>query len=356
MDSRADRSCERCGGPLLGAEARFCSACGAKVETPRGPDAASQGHDQEQGFSWETNVSLLTNPLILRQFALVVVGAGLIMALLLSFIFAATGEFDAIPPILLVSLLTTLGFGALLLLITLAVFGGRMRVRFSLDERGALWETVDERAIRGSRLALLAGVLSRNPQAAGAGALAASRQTEFVRWRDLNAVDFDRRRSMITLRNSWRPVMLVVCDDEAFDQVRAYVESRVKSAPRTSSPKVRRVPLRNGLVRTVLVAFAVTPLFVLSSPFRYDLDLLLPIVMLVFAFATVWLIPLFGWVVMGGAIVLAVQFAFIGLGDLRYLTGEELILFTLTYAGLAYLLWLSWGSLRGRLRPPLLED
>lgn len=344
------------------------AVCAARANAPReavGTTADDRGEEwtmivdpgRASEVAWETDVSLLTNPLIVRQLAFVVVGAGLIMALFLGFIFAATGEFDAIPPMLLAALLTTAGFGLLLLLITVVVFGGRMRVRFVVDERGVLWETVDRRAIRGSRLALLAGVLARSPQTAGAGALAAANQRTFVAWQDVRAVDVDQRRRTLTLRNSWRPTMLVVCTADVFADVRSRAETKV-SAPAESevAQPPRRVPLRNGLIRTVLVAAANAPLFALSSSIWFELDLLLPIIVLAFALATTWLIPLFGWVVLGCGVILAAQITWIGVIDGGYLPLEERVLLALTYLGLVYLAWFSWASLRGRLRPPLLED
>jgi hypothetical protein len=182
---------------------------------------------QEAAITWEVSIPLLTNPLILRQMALVVFGAGLFMALLMSLILAARGEFEAIPPMLLISALTTAGLGLLMGLVTVVFFGGRVRVRFTVDEDGALWETIDRRAKAGSRLAMVAGLLAGSPQTAGAGALAAAREVTFVRWRDLAAVRTNERHRMITLRDSWHPLMMLVCLPENYDRVAAYVRRRL---------------------------------------------------------------------------------------------------------------------------------
>ena len=71
--------------------------------------------------------------------------------------------------------------------------------------------------------------------------------------------------------------------------------------------------------------------------------------------ATVWLIPLFGWVVIGGAAILAIQLAVIGIEEFPYLWSEEQAFFLLAYVGLAVLVWFSWRSVRGKVIPPLLE-
>lgn len=377
MTVQPTRFCEQCGARLE-VGVRFCEECGAQVPLPSAPPPApvpvestapspspqstrqrASPPEVGQPLTWETNISLLTNPLVVRQLILVVVGSGLFMALLLSFVFGASGEFDMILPMLRISALVTAGLGVLVFLITVIVFGGRIRVRFTMNEEGVLWETVGKRAITGSRLAILTGVLARSPQVAGAGALAASRQREFVAWQDVAAAELDRRHSMITLRNSWRPIMLVVGVPESFDRVVAYAQSRVTAAAHRDAipaPRPRSRPLWNGLGRTILVALAVAPLFALSGSYFFALDLLLPLILLMFALATVWLIPLFGWVVIGCAAILAIQLALGGLADFDYLYAEEQVALLLAYIGLGYLVWFSWGSLRGRIRPPLMEN
>lgn len=307
--------------------------------------------------AWEADVSLLTNPLVVRQLAFVVLGAGLMMVVLLGFIFIATGEFDAIVPMLQAALLTTAGFGLLLLLVTVLVFGGRIRVRFVIDEHGVLWETVDPRAVTANRFALLAGILARSPQAVGAGALARTRQRSMVSWSQVQGVEVDDRRRTLTLRDSWRPIMLVVCSPTTYPTVRALATHRVDaSATGAGAPRRRWTPLRNALLRTVLVFVATWPLFALHASVWFDVDLLLPIVLLAFALATTWLIPLFGWVVLAAGAILAVQVAWVGVIDNSFRYPEEGALLVFTYLGLAYLAWFSWASLKGRIRPPLLED
>ncbi len=308
---------------------------------------------QGESISWETSISLLSNPLVMRQTALVVVSAGLFMALLLSFILALTGELSGIPPMLLVSFLATAGLGVLMVLIMLIFFGGRFQVRFTVDDQGALWESVDRRARAANRLGMLAAVLGRSPQAAALGGLAAARAREFVSWEEVSAIERNRPQLMITLRNSWRSVMMLACLPENYDHVAEYVERRI--VPRPTALKPRAKPLGKAVLRTVLVALAVAPLFTLSS-YPLELDILLPLIMFAFALATVWLVPLFGWVVIGCAAVLAVMVTVIGVSEFAYLYVTEQVCFLLSYVGLAYLLWFSWGSVRGKIRPLLMEE
>ncbi len=385
MTAQLPRFCEQCGASLAEG-VRFCEECGAPVqplpateELPLDstPDEQPQPHDAQAeappatgapvevlaapapsaAVTWETAISLLGNPLIRKQLAIVVLGSGSFMAFLLSFIVAATGDFYQIPMMFKVSFWTTAGLAALMAFVVLVFFGNSMRVRFTVDETGALWETVDKRAITGNRLAILGAALARSPTAGGAATLAAARQREFVRWSDVVAAEYDQRRRMIILRNSWRPIMLIVCTSENYDRIAADVHSRVvpKSSGETpSAAGPRHHPVLRGLGRTVLITLAAAPLFILPD-FLYSFDFFLPLLTYLFALATVWLIPLFGWAVIGGAAILAIQLAVIGIEEFPYMWSEEQVVFLLAYVGLAVLVWFSWRSLRGKVVPPLLE-
>lgn len=302
---------------------------------------------------------MLTNPLIMRQTLLVAGGAGLLMAFLMSFIFAATGEFDAIPPILLVSALGALGLGLFMLLIMALFFGNRIRVRFTLDDKGALWETVDNRATIANRLAMLGGILGRSAATAGAGAAAAAREREFVPWKAVAHVKIDEGRRIITLRNSWRPVMMVVCLPDNFTAVSTHLRRMVRSPQESGGQPVKRKalarPLLCALGRTAAVSLASLPLFMLSNH-PVELELFLPLLMFCFALATVWLIPLFGWVVLPMTVILAAQITWAAWGGFHHLYGWERLVLLWAYGGLGGLAWFSLRALRGRFLPPLLHD
>ncbi len=350
MDGGALWRCGQCDAPLQRGD-RFCPGCGSPLPLAAAAAAAPEGE-----LVWETELTLLNNPLILKQTVLVVGGAGLFMALLLSFILALSGDYGDIPRIWLIALCTTLGLGLLLLFVMLLFFRNRMAVRFTVNAKGVLWETIDRRARAAGRLAILVGLLGRRPGTAGAGALAVAREKEFVRWQDLRAVTYDEKRLLLTLRNSWRPVMLVSCLPQNYKQVAAYIRGKVvPAAGAASASGGRENPLLRGLRRTLLVSLAAAPTFVLSS-YPFELDIFLPLLLFLFALATVWLVPLFGWVVIGCAVVLALQIAGVVFVELGYLDGVELTAILVSYAGLAYLVWFSWASLRGKVRSALMEN
>jgi hypothetical protein len=296
---------------------------------------------------------LVTNPLVLRQFGVVGLASGLVMALLLTLALTATGDFEQIPFMLLISLLAATGLGLLLVLTALVVFGNRIRVRFRLDNEGARLETIDRRSRAASRGAILFGLLAGSPGAVGAGALASAREDTFVRWQDLTDATYAPRQRTIILRNSWRAVGLLVCLPENYELVTEYLDSRMPN--KADGETANWQPLGRALVRTALAVLAMAPVFALAS-YPAELDLLLPLIILMFALATVWLIPLFGWVVIGCAVILAAQMTVAGLADAAYWGEYQQAALVLGYVGLAYLTWASWCAVRGKTPPLLFED
>ncbi|MDO9574618.1 MAG: hypothetical protein Q7I94_06450 [Candidatus Contubernalis sp.] len=333
----------------------------------KGQGVEENGNGKGSVITWDTEISLLTNPLVVKQFIMMLLFSGLFMGLLLAFILLVTGEPEGIPGILMGILIGVSVVGVLLLLSILLVFRGRFKVRFTVDHKGVLWETIDSRAKTGSRLAILVGILARSPQTAGAGTLAMSREKEFVGWKEINSVEYNQSQRMITLRNSWRPVMMLVCTPENYQQIVDIVEGKIDTVEETAADSQRRKsPLPKMLLRTFLVVLASAPVFML--PYPLELDIFIPLLMLLFALATVWLVPFMGYVVIVCALFLAVDILFICL-DVRqsifsslgmyqvyelFDAGDWFFLF-LTFAGLAYLVWFSWRSIRGKILPALFE-
>jgi len=303
--------------------------------------------------SWEKEITILSNPLILKQMLIVVAGSGFFMAFILTIIFTATGDYRDIPVMLLVSLLTAAGLGLLLLIVTLIFFRNKLRVRFTIDDTGVLWQTIDNRSKTAARLALIAGILGRSPAAAGAGALSASREKEFVHWKEVDSATFNRRQKIITLRNSWRPVMMLVCLPDNYDQIATLIKS--KSGELVMAKKASKRAPALAIFRTALVTIASMPLFMLSA-YPFELDIFMPLILFLFALATVWLIPLFGWVVIASAIILAVQITVSGFSEFYYLYGADQAAFVLAYPALAFLVFYARAYLRGEIRSLLMEE
>jgi hypothetical protein len=313
---------------------------------------------------WEIDLPLLSRRMM-AQWAYAMLATFAVMVLILGTIFAAQGEWDALPPTLMMAAAVTAGLWLLGVLIMALLFRGKFRVRYSLDDRELRYQVVERKARIANRLAIVAGVLARSPQALGAGLIARSQETMAVRWDGAFRAVHDPARHHITLRNAWRALFWVQCTPENYAEVAAAIE-RNMTREQTARRVDTRSPLPAYLGRTALVVLACLPLFPLAE--EYDTGLFMPIFILYFALATVWLVNLFGWVVLGG---LAVQAGLVAADMLRlresfFTRGEtyrgyevlgpaDFELLLLAGIGTGILVWLSLWALRGRWLAALLD-
>jgi hypothetical protein len=193
-----------------------------------------------------------------------------------------------------------------------------------------------------------------------------SNEVAAVSWDGAFRVDAVPRRRLLVFRNAWRPIMEVYCTPENYAAVEAFVRERM--AQRRTAERVEpRSPLPRYLLHTLLILVA--SFFVLVAYDEFDLDVLVPMIMLAFALATLWLIPLFGYVVLlTNALIL---FAFVtvlfeertsiirrGESYLHYevFSDADWGHLVLALLSLGYLSWLSVRAVRGKLVSLLVRD
>jgi hypothetical protein len=313
--------------------------------------------DRPEALVWETDLPLFSRRL-LGQWSLGMLITALVMLVILGTVFAAQGEWDTLPPMLAMIAAVTGGLWLLGLLIMAVLFRGKYRVRYTLTDQELRCETLDRVAKAANRLAIVAGVLARSPQAIGAGLIATSQESMSVRWTGAFRAAFDPARHHITLRNAWRPLLWVQCTPENYAAVSAAIEANM--ARRKTSGRVSgKSPLPAYLGRTVLVVLGCLPLFALAED--YHSSLFIPIFILCFGLATVWMINLFGWAVLGALLVQAVlvvadllrlRESFLFKGETYYgyevLGGDDYSLLLVAGLGAGILIWLSLAALRGR--------
>lgn len=316
-------------------------------------------------ITWETELRFFS-PEMLKAWGLAMLATWAVMMLILGIAFTAQGEAEALPTLALVMLAVTAGLGLLGLLVMLLLFRGGYPVRYTVSGEGVRMQTLSRVAKRANRLAVVTGILLREPRLVGAGLIARSRETEAVSWQGAFRAELRPQRQLIVLKGAWRSLMLVQCTPENFAEVAARVQAEIarhgsdRRVPRTS-------PLPAYLRRTALVAIASLPIFAVHV--EYDLDIFLPLLMFCFALATVWLIPLFAWVVLGclGLIALSLlgqllveQPSVIRRGQtftlLEVMSGADWLLLGLAGLGAAVLAWLSLQLLRGRIPAALSAD
>lgn len=303
-------------------------------------------------LQWQANVPLVTHPLFLKVYAKAGAVTALIMAALLSFLAAVTGNVDAIPAFLMLSAGAALGVLLIGLVGAALVYRNKLALAFRLDARGAAMDMIDGRAKAVAGAAVALGALAGSAGAAGAGLLAASDRYRFIAWKALAGARFHPNYRAITLRNSWRNVMILFCTAENYDAVAALVQAAL-AAPRAP----RRNPVWRLLLHTVLVVIAVLPLFAMAYPIK--LDMFAPLFVLCFALASLWLVPPLAYATLLGlawvGFDLGAQIVRFGL-DRTLVDGETGPPLVGAMLGAAYLLWLSLALLRGRIESALAGD
>lgn len=315
-------------------------------------------------LTWERDVPLLTHPAILGSIAKLWIITGFIMIALMGGIIGLKEGIKAVIPLATMMLMVTGGLFVVSLLVVLLVFGNRLRMAFAIDEHGVVARVIDSRAKVANRLAAMLGVLAGRPGLAGAGLIAMGDEERSAVWRSIAEAKYDPRHHTITLRNAWRPVLHVFCTPETYEAAASLVATGIAGAGRPAG--ARRNPLWGALGLTVVVVLAMLPLF--AMPYPFELDMFIVIFTLCFALATVWLVPLMAWAVLGGVawivgtIVLrgiepkTSQFSGAAYTSFGRLDSGDLAGLTVVAIGLAVLVWISVAALRGRISSLLMRD
>ena len=227
----AGGQCPACGAPTAG-EAQFCGLCGAAL-----PASATAPPGE---IVWEIDMPLLTSRFILYDFGKVFLWTALIMIVLLSVAFALAGEFSA-EEFLMISAMTGLAVFilALLVIFVMAVFfNDRYRASFAINSEGVGYESRSNRGKWANRAAIAAGALSGRPGVAGAGLLAASRESMAIGWNEIQRVNEHAADRVFSLRNSWRVVLRLHCTPENYATVRALLAARLPNGTIVSGPGI----------------------------------------------------------------------------------------------------------------------
>lgn len=167
---------------------------------------------QESGrLEWQAAIPLLDNPFLwidlLKALAVPIVVFGAVFAFIL-----ANDDRPDWGGALKTLAIAIVAVVALFVFAAAVIFRNRLEARFVLDEKGAAYAS--GRAARTAQKAgLLAGALAGSPLLLGGSLLASSMNAVGIRWRDVRRATPFRRWRVITLSNSWRPVLRLYCPD-----------------------------------------------------------------------------------------------------------------------------------------------
>ena len=317
-------------------------------------------------IKWVIDAPLVTNGYMLRSLLKITLGSSLLVGVLISFLLAIQGDWQFIPSILQMFVFGGVGFFLISMLIMLVVFGNRFWTRFTVGAESVRCETLDRVAKMGNRGALVLGLISGETDASASGLLAITQENQALHWSGMFHVGFDSVRHTIALRNRWRTLMMINCLPENYDPVRDLI-SQCLRRHQTAERCAGKSPLGSYLLRTVIVLLACVPVFVLGGV--YDYDLVLPLLLMCFSIAMVWLVRHLAWVVLMTSVMIVISMLtnalsmrqssfFSGQSFRRFevLSGDNWALTALTMVGILYLLWLATQILSERIRPALEAD
>lgn len=318
-------------------------------------------------LAWEVKFPLVTNPHIVKAWGKAMGVTYLFCMLILGPVFLAARELEALLMLAMIFFAVAIGLTLLGFMIMLVIFGNRSHAKFILSDKGISYESVDNRARTLSRMAILAGGLLGSPTAAGAGLLSMSKERISLDWDAVFQARYDERHLTIRLRNQYRDLLHLYCTPEIYEAVRDLVKIRVDQNGERRSPADRRSPLPGALLSTLLVIGACVPLYALVEIAK--LHLMVPLLIMVFSLAMVWMMPLFGWVVLPLVIYIPIDVVWELSGAVKVklvstyvyrkyelLYAGEWIVIALAVAGLLYLFRISVKSLRGQYVPVLMRD
>lgn len=195
------------------------------------PDTTST---TDRSITWQSDITLLTNPLIAGIYIGVICISLVIMegaVALVSFLFS-----DELVLLPLQVLLMILGVMLVLFVLACIIMGNRLHLDYILNDKGAIQVSFQKTT---TALRVIAGI------AALFGAWSAlrllenkgSRQEQVVSWRSVKKVVVYRSLRAITLSNGFFPLLQIYCPREEFDSILAFITAHTAAAKRSSAKR-----------------------------------------------------------------------------------------------------------------------
>lgn len=115
-------------------------------------------------------------------------------------------------------------------LFIMAAYRGKYEAEFVLDGEGVHCRSGAKQARKNriiNTLALIFGLLSGRPAAAGAGLLAQLQQEIFLQWNRITKVKYIPKSRTILLRGGWTENTALFCSEENYETIEAFVRRNI---------------------------------------------------------------------------------------------------------------------------------
>lgn len=178
---------------------------------------------KESELKWEIDIPLLNNRIFMKQIFFAFFITFIIVSTLMSIIFLSQGESESIKMLILIFFLVCLGLFVLSILVMLIIFGNKMTLRFTIDNKGVLYEMIDKRGKKLTSLAIITGALSGKPIPTGSGLIAKSSEKVFINYKNVIKIEPRDRDKVILLKNKWRTLIAIYCKKENYDEVKKFL-------------------------------------------------------------------------------------------------------------------------------------
>lgn len=219
--------CAQCGATLIDGM-KFCEQCGAAVSPSRQTSPPRQRPPGDYLMEWVAPLPFWHNTVVIQQLSLVfVIPLAFLFGLLVVIDWPLSREElqrDATFVLLIAAI-----FLALMVIGIAVTFAGGYEMEYRLNGRGIGGRPYG-RTSRKNAIVNFLLMISGRPTAMGAGMAAESRQVEYTTWKDVERVETDPRRRLITLKKGRRPLMVVACDDAHYDAVLQFAQEKAARA------------------------------------------------------------------------------------------------------------------------------
>jgi len=182
--------------------------------------------NNEGKFFWEINVPIFRNIVILKDLGIslgIPFGLLILMLLVISGGDISTG--GILYPLISIGILFIVGF-----LFIMIIYGGKYAAGYVIDKNGILNYTQRKHAKRNAiinTLLIIIGIFSKKPSVAGAGLLAQTRQSVFLKWKNIKKVKVYPKSKSIVVKGGFTEKIALFCNDDNFQIVRDIILSKI---------------------------------------------------------------------------------------------------------------------------------
>jgi hypothetical protein len=176
-------------------------------------------------IAWSKNIPLVTNSFIMKDMAIVVGLASLVLLVILLVISGGEGM-DGM--IMLWAVCTAFVLGAFLIA-CIFVLWNRIGMQFKLNAEGA-GVAMGSRERKMNTAVTIIGALARSPGTAGAGLLAKSSESMYVTWPEVKKVTVYRKQKVIDLRVGLIRPLRLYCTAENYQAVERMIREKAGKA------------------------------------------------------------------------------------------------------------------------------